>query len=47
MNPPKKRRNAEPGFATRAIHLGYDPQSEQGALTPPISMTSTYPLESA
>lgn len=47
MKPPKKRRNAEPGFATRAIHLGYDPQTEKGALTPPIFMTSTYAFESA
>ncbi len=47
MKPPKKRRNAEPGFSTRAIHLGYDPASEQGALTPPIFMTSTYAFESA
>jgi methionine-gamma-lyase len=47
MKPPKKRRNAEPGFATRAIHLGYDPATEKGALTPPIFMTSTYAFESA
>ncbi len=47
MKPPKKQRNAEPGFSTRAIHLGYDPASEKGALTPPIFMTSTYAFESA
>ena len=41
------RRNAPPGFATRAIHEGYDPASAQGALTPPIYMTSTYAFESA
>jgi methionine-gamma-lyase len=41
------RRNAEPGFSTRAIHLGYDPATEKGALTPPIFMTSTYALETA
>ncbi|MEX0807875.1 MAG: methionine gamma-lyase [Dongiaceae bacterium] len=41
------RRNAAPGFATRAIHEGYDPADEQGALTPPIYMTSTYAFESA
>ena len=40
-------RNTQPGFSTRAIHLGYDPASEMGALTPPIFMTSTYALESA
>jgi methionine-gamma-lyase len=41
------RRNAQPGFSTRAIHLGYEPASEKGALTPPIFMTSTYAFESA
>ncbi len=40
------RRNAQPGFSTRAIHLGYDPATEKGALTPPIFMTSTYAFES-
>ena len=40
-----KRRNAPAGFSTRAIHLGYDPASEQGALTPPIFMTSTYAFD--
>ena len=43
----RKHRNAEQGFATRAIHLGYDPVEEHGALTPPIFMTSTYAFESA
>jgi methionine-gamma-lyase len=43
----ERRRNAPSGFATRAIHEGYDPASEQGALTPPIYMTSTYAFESA
>jgi methionine-gamma-lyase len=38
-------RNSEAGFATRAIHLGYDPATEQGALTPPIYQTSTYAFE--
>jgi methionine-gamma-lyase len=33
------------GFATRAIHSGYDPLDEQGALTPPIHMTSTFAFE--
>lgn len=41
------RRNAPEGFATRAIHLGYDPASAEGALTPPIYMTSTYAFETA
>ena len=43
----RNRRNAPSGFATRAIHEGYDPADEQGALTPPIYMTSTYAFESA
>lgn len=35
------------GFATRAIHFGYDPQNEQGALTPPMHLSSTFAFESA
>ncbi|MEZ5667745.1 MAG: aminotransferase class I/II-fold pyridoxal phosphate-dependent enzyme [Alphaproteobacteria bacterium] len=35
------------GPATRAIHLGYDPASHQGALTPPVYMTSTFAFETA
>lgn len=44
----KEARNApaEPHFATRAIHHGYDPAAHQGAVTPPIFMTSTYAFES-
>jgi methionine-gamma-lyase len=42
----RSRRNAGLGFSTRAIHLGYDPATEKGALTPPIFMTSTYAFES-
>ena len=34
------------GFATRAIHLGYDPLDEQGALAPPLYLTSTYTQDS-
>lgn len=34
-------------FSTRAIHHGYDPQSNQGALNPPIYMTSTFTFDSA
>ena len=30
------------GFSTRAIHHGYDPQSHQGALVPPVYQTATY-----
>lgn len=40
-------RDRAAGFATRAIHHGYDPQSEQGALTPPLHLTSTFAFESA
>ena len=39
------RRNSIQGISTRAIHLGYDPATEQGALTPPIYQTSTYAFE--
>ncbi|MEL6322923.1 MAG: aminotransferase class I/II-fold pyridoxal phosphate-dependent enzyme, partial [Pseudomonadota bacterium] len=35
------------GFATRAIHHGYDPLQEQGALTPPLHLTSTFAFETA
>jgi len=34
-------------FSTRAIHHGYDAQSSQGALNPPIYMTSTFAFETA
>lgn len=33
------------GFATRAIHLGYDPHDYHGALIPPVFMTATYAFE--
>jgi methionine-gamma-lyase len=39
--------NKNTGFATRAIHYGYDPLQEQGALTPPMHVTSTFAFESA
>ncbi|MDH4384799.1 MAG: methionine gamma-lyase [Caulobacter sp.] len=39
--------SAPPGFATRAIHAGYDPMAEQGALTPPLHLTSTFAFETA
>jgi methionine-gamma-lyase len=41
------RRNRPQGLSTRAIHLGYDPATQQGALTPPIYMTSTFAFETA
>ncbi|MDX1737135.1 MAG: methionine gamma-lyase [Alphaproteobacteria bacterium] len=34
-------------FETRAIHEGYDPQDEGGALTPPLHLTSTFCFETA
>ena len=35
------------GFATRAIHQGYDPLDHLGALSPPIFMASTFAFPSA
>ena len=35
-------KNKEPGFATRAIHAGQEPDSETGAVAVPIYPTSTY-----
>lgn len=35
------------GFATRAIHHGYDARTAEGALTPPLHLTSTFTFESA
>lgn len=35
------------GFATRAIHLGHDPMDHQGALTPPLHLTSTFAFDTA
>jgi cystathionine beta-lyase/cystathionine gamma-synthase len=35
-------RNKQPGFATRAIHAGQEPDPETGAVTFPIYATSTY-----
>ncbi|MGS2718661.1 methionine gamma-lyase [Eionea flava] len=35
------------GFATRAIHKGYDPMSHQGSLVPPLYMTSTFAFPDA
>lgn len=35
------------GFATRAIHHAYDPQDNEGALTPPLHLTSTFAFDSA
>lgn len=40
-------RGDQGGFSTRAIHAGYDPADEHGALTPPVHLTSTFAFESA
>ncbi len=47
MSNTPKSNNPPAGMATRAIHFGYDPQSEHGALTPPLHLTSTYAFETA
>ncbi|MBL1435740.1 MAG: methionine gamma-lyase [Rhodobacteraceae bacterium] len=43
----KPSNNPPQGLATRAIHFGYNPQDEHGALTPPLHLTSTYAFETA
>ncbi len=35
------------GFDTRAIHHAYEPQDHEGALTPPLHLTSTFSFETA
>eukprot|EP00903_Cladosiphon_okamuranus_P003149 g3147.t1 len=35
------------GFSTRAIHQGYDPSTAEGALTPPLHLTSTFAFDTA
>lgn len=39
--------DADKGFSTRAIHHGYDPLDAEGALTPPLHLTSTFAFETA
>ena len=34
-------------FSTRAIHHGYEPADNEGALTPPLHLTSTFAFETA
>ncbi|MCU1459111.1 MAG: Cystathionine gamma-lyase [Actinomycetia bacterium] len=34
--------NGEPGFETRAIHAGQDPDPVTGAVVPPVSLASTF-----
>jgi len=40
-------RNYPGSFATLAIHHGYDPMDNEGALTPPLHLTSTFAFETA
>jgi len=39
--------NRPAGFATVAIHHGHDPSATEGALTPPLHLTSTFVFDSA
>ncbi|MGR3623727.1 methionine gamma-lyase [Pseudophaeobacter sp.] len=41
------RKNTQQGFSTRAIHHAYDAQANEGALTPPLHLTSTFAFETA
>jgi methionine-gamma-lyase len=43
----RARDSSAHGFATRAIHGSYDPATADGALTPPLHLTSTYVFDSA
>ena len=36
---------SKPGFATRAIHHGYSPSQGDGALNPPLHLTSTFTFD--
>lgn len=40
-------RNHPISFSTMAIHHGYDPMDNEGALTPPLHLTSTFVFETA
>lgn len=39
--------NCHAKFTTRAIHFGYDASENEGALTPPLHLTSTFAFESS
>ena len=41
------KNNKNLAFSTRAIHSGYCPSSSEGALNPPVYMTSTFCFDSA
>lgn len=43
---PTADRPPQPGFATRAIHHGYDPLDHQGALVPPLHLSATFAFPS-
>ena len=47
MTQDRPGKNRVPGFETTAIHHGYDPADAEGALNPPVYMTSIYAFESA
>src|SRR5260221_10797582 len=40
-----KKKELKPGFATRAIHVGQEPDPSTGSVTVPIFATSTYVQE--
>ena len=40
-------RNRPDSFSTMAIHHGYNPMDNEGALVPPLHLTSTYAFETA
>lgn len=44
--PERSQSDADLGFATRAIHFGYDPVGFSNAVQPPVFLTSTYGFES-
>ena len=41
------KNDADQGFSTRAIHHSYDPLDYEGALNPPVFLTSTYAFDSS
>ncbi len=41
------KRNALNGFATRAIHYGYNPLDYHGALNPPVFLSSTFAFDNS
>lgn len=42
-----KKRNIPNGFATRAIHFGYEPLDYHGALNPPVFLSSTFAFDNS